>query len=214
MNNKFYLKCSFLISLFLFSFQSAHAEKYRLACKVKPLDLSGTSLGERGRFLNNIMDFDIDTEVGIYSPDLREETDEVILHGLWPETNFNTPLKNQELAWKNELLINDGMTEGEWTYYKYNSYLSKKRNKNKPQERILNITIQDYRLAKNFKIQNYIKLLEDKKREDLKNNKISEEEFNQWLNNKDNLSDKEIADLPKKLNNTFNFEFNCNRSEV
>ena len=102
MNNKFYLKCSFLISLFLFSFQSVHAEKYRLACKVKPLDLSGTSLGERGRFLNNIMDFDIDTEVGIYSPDLREETDEVILHGLWPETNFNTPLKNQELAWKNE----------------------------------------------------------------------------------------------------------------
>ena len=129
MNNKFYLKCSFLISLFLFSFQSVHAEKYRLSCKVKPLDLSGTSLGERGRFLNNIMDFDIDTEIGIYSPDLREETDEVILHGLWPETNFNTPLKNQELAWKNELLINDGMTEGEWTYYKYKSYLSKKRNK-------------------------------------------------------------------------------------
>ena len=106
------------------------------------------------------------------------------------------------------------MTEGEWTYYKYNSYLSKKRNKNKPQERILNITIQDYRLAQNFKKQNYIKLLEDKKREDLKNNKISEEEFNQWLNNKNNLSDNEIADLPKKLNNTFNFEFNCNRSEV
>jgi len=135
MKTKKFNKTILLIIFLLFS-QNAFAEKYRLACKIGAFNLEGTAFSDKTRFYNKIMDFDVDTEVGIYSPDLRAESDEVIIHGLFPAAEFSQTSGSQELAWNNELLMDDGTKVKPWTKYKYNSFLKKKTNRDKKNERV------------------------------------------------------------------------------
>ena len=200
-----------LLIFFLLYPQSVWAEKYRLACKIGAFNLEGTAFQDKTRFYNKVMDFDVDTEVGIYSPDLRASSDEVIIHGLWPDAKLIQPFGSQELSWNNELLINDGSDGGEWVKYKYTSFVKKKTSRNKANERMLNITIQDYRLNKKSIDQKVSKLMEIKKKQELDQGKISQEEFDKWKESKENPNPE---NTPKKVVNTFKFEFKCTKSSV
>jgi len=214
MKTKKFNKIILLIIFLLFS-QNAFAEKYRLACKIGAFNLEGVAFSDKTRFYNKIMDFDVDTEVGIYSPDLRAESDEVIIHGLWPDAKFSQTSGSQELAWNNELLMDDG-TEGKpWTKYKYISFINKKTNRDKKNERVLNITIQDWRLD-DKKIKP--KVIQDievrKKKMELEKGNITQEEYNNWYKNRKELTNQDPESLPKKLHNTYKFEFKCIKSSV
>ena len=146
-NIKLFKFIALSILLILFS-TASFAEMYRLECKIRAFDLKDTSFGDKARLFNKVMNFDVDTDRGIYSPDLREESDEVIIHGLWPDAKLSGTLGNQELAWNNELKINDK------TLYKYSSYLKKKGSRDKINERKLNITIKEFQIDQSGNVGN------------------------------------------------------------
>ena len=204
-----------LLIIFLSFSQNAIAEKYRLTCKIGAFNLEGTAFSDKTRFYNKIMDFDVDTEVGIYSPDLRAESDEVIIHGLFPAAEFSQTSGSQELAWNNELLMDDGTKVKPWTKYKYNSFLKKKTNRDKKNERVLNITIQDWRLDdKKIKPRVIQELEVRKKKMELEKGNITQEEYNNWYKTRKEVNNQDPESLPKKLYNTYKFEFKCIKSSV
>ena len=214
MKTKKFYKTILLIIFLLFS-QNAFAEKYRLACKIGAFNLEGTAFSDKTRFYNKIMDFDVDTEVGIYSPDLRAESDEVIIHGLFPAAEFSQTSGSQELAWNNELLMDDGTKVKPWTKYKYNSFIKKKTNRDKKNERVLNITIQDWRLDdKKIKPRVIQELEVRKKKIELEKGNITQEEYNNWYKTRKEVNNQDPESLPKKLYNTYKFEFKCIKSSV
>jgi len=214
MKTKKFNKIILLIIFLLFS-QNAFAEKYRLACEIGAFNLEGVAFSDKTRFYNKIMDFDVDTEVGIYSPDLRAESDEVIIHGLWPDAEFSQISASQELAWNNELLMDDGTKGKPWTKYKYNSFLKKKTNRDKKNERVLNITIQDWRLDdKKIKPRVIQELEVRKKKMELEKGNITQEEYNNWYKTRKEVNNQDPESLPKKLYNTYKFEFKCIKSNV
>ena len=204
-----------LLVIFLIFSQNAFAEKYRLACKIGAFNLEGTAFSDKTRFYNKIMDFDVDTEVGIYSPDSRAESDEVIIHGLFPAAEFSQTSGSQELVWNNELLMDDGTKVKPWTKYKYNSFIKKKTNRDKKNERVLNITIQDWRLDdKKIKPRVIQELEVRKKKIELEKGNITQEEYNNWYKTRKEVNNQDPESLPKKLYNTYKFEFKCIKSSV
>lgn len=194
---------SFMLVLLFFS-TLAQAEQYRLACKIGPADLTGASFGDKTRFFGKVMDFDVDTEQKIiYSKDLRSETDEVIVHGLWPDAQLIGTFGKQEIAWNNELL----MEEDPYLKYKYVSYIEKPSNK-KDTKRILYISIQEYKrspLARVPKLLNKFK--HDEMKEKLKKGEITQEEFDKF-EAKINKS----KEGPIVKGTLFKFKFNCKKT--
>lgn len=178
------------------------AEQYRLACKIGAFDLKGTAFGEKTRFLNKIMDFDVDTEIGmIYSKDLRASTDEVIIHGLWPDAKLTGTFGKQEIAWNNDLVIN----EDPWRQYKYTSFVEKKSKKQKKNERTLNITIESY-IKKPVlgQSKNLNKIQEVVMKGKLDKGEITQEEFDKFkTEQKDTVKTKTVKE------ETFKFKFTC-----
>jgi len=179
----------FLIFLItgIFFCETAFAEKFRLACKVRAFDLEGTAFTDKVRFYNSVINLDVDTEVGVYSPDLKNETtDEVILHGLWPKTEFLDP---KNLQWQNELLISDGKENSDpWLMYRYETSISPS---NKNSENILKIRIKSYkRYGEAGSPRPPLKRLVDVK------NKAKEDYPGEYVDT------------------TFNFRFNCEKTSV
>ena len=183
------------------------AEQYRLACKIGAFDLKETSFGDKARFLNKIMDFDVDTEIGmIYSKDLRASTDEVIIHGLWPDAELTGTFGKQEIAWNNELL----MSEDPWRQYRYTSFVEKKSKNQGKDERTLHVTIESYiekpvlGQSKGLK-----KIQETVMKGKLDRGEITQEEFDKF---KAEQNDPTKTKTVKE--ETFKFKFTCIRTEV
>ena len=180
------------------------AEQYRLACKIGTFDLKETSFGDKARFRNKVMDFDVDTKIGmIYSKDLRASTDEVIIHGLWPDAELTRAVGKQDIAWNNEILI----SEDPWTQYRYTSFVEKKSKTQRKDERTLHITIESY--IKNPSVQ-VLKLFQERTMKGkLDRGEITQEEFDKF---KAKQNDPTKTKTVKE--ETFKFKFTCIRTEV
>jgi hypothetical protein len=196
-----------LLALFLtVSFSNySFAEQYRLACKIGPFDLQGTSFADKTRLLNKVMDFDVDTEIRmIYSKDLRSSTDEVILHGLWPDAKLIGTFGKQEIAWNNEVLT----SEDPWEQYRYTSFVEKKSKKQSKDERTLHVTIQTYKKRPVLGQIKKPKFLKEKKHEEmvekLNKGEITQEEFDKFEAEQNKPLKTETV---KK--DTFKFKFTC-----
>ena len=196
------IKTLLALVLTVFFSNYSFAEQYRLACKIGAFDLKGTAFGEIPRFLNKIMDFDVDTEIGmIYSKDLRASTDEAIIHGLWPDAKLTGTFGKQEIAWNNDLVIN----EDPWQQYKYSSFVEKKSKKQKKDERTLNITIESY-IKKPVlgQSKNLNKIQEVVMKGKLDKGEITQEEFDKFkTEQKDSVKTKTVKE------ETFKFKFTC-----
>ena len=196
------IKTLLALVLTVFFSNYSFAEQYRLACKIGAFDLKGTAFAEIPRFLNKIMDFDVDTEIGmIYSKDLRASTDEVIIHGLWPDAKLTGTFGKQEIAWNNDLVIN----KDPWTQYKYFSFVEKKSKKQKKDERTLNITIESY-IKKPVlgQSKNLNKIQEVVMKGKLDKGEITQEEFDKFkTEQKDSVKTKTVKE------ETFKFKFTC-----
>ena len=181
------------------------AEQYRLACKIGAFDLKETSFADKARFLNKVMDFDVDTEIGmIYSKDLRASTDEVIIHGLWPDAELTGTFGKQEIAWNNEVL----MSEDPWRQYRYTSFVEKKLKNQGKDERTLHVTIQSYikrPVLGQIKTPKLIKKIKHEEMvEKLNKGEITQEEFDKF--------EAEQNKPPKTQTvkeDTFKFKFTC-----
>jgi len=181
------------------------AEQYRLACKIGAFDLEGTAFADKARFYNKVMDFDVDTEIGmIYSKDLRASTDEVIIHGLWPDAELTGTFGKQEIAWNNELLT----SEDPWRQYRYTSFVEKKLKNQRKDERTLHVTIQSYIKRPVIGQIKTPKFLKEKKHEEmvekLNKGEITQEEFDKF--------EAEQNKPPKTQTvkeDTFKFKFTC-----
>ena len=178
------------------------AEQYRLACKIGAFDLKETSFGDKARFLNKIMDFDVDTEIGmIYSKDLRASTDEVIIHGLWPDAELTGTFGKQEIAWNKGLL----MSKDPWNQYRYTSFVEKKSKKQRKDERTLHITIESYikkpvlGQSKGLK-----KIQEMVMKGKLDRGEITQEEFDKFKAEKN-----DPTKIQTVKEDTFKFKFTC-----
>ena len=178
------------------------AEQYRLACKIGAFDLKETSFADKARLLNKVMDFDVDTEIGmIYSKDLRASTDEVIVHGLWPDAELTGTFGKQEIAWNNELL----MSKDPWNQYRYTSFVEKKSKNQKKNERTLHITIESY-IKKPVlgQSKNLNKIQEVVMKGKLDKGEITQEEFDKFkTEQKDSVKTKTVKE------ETFKFKFTC-----
>ena len=183
------------------------AEQYRLACKIGAFDLKDTSFADKARLLNKVMDFDVDTEIGmIYSKDLRASTDEVIIHGLWPDAELTGTFGKQEIAWNNELL----MSKDPWNQYRYTSFVEKKSKKQRKDERTLHITIESYikkpvlGQSKGLK-----KIQETVMKGKLDRGEITQEEFDKFkAEQNDSTKTKTVKE------DTFKFKFTCIKTKV
>ena len=196
-----------LLALFLtVSFSNySFAEQYRLACKIGAFDLKGTSFADKTRLLNKIMDFDVDTEIGmIYSKDLRSPTDEVIIHGLWPDAELTGTFGKQEIAWNNELV----MGEDPWRQYKYTSFVEKKSKNQRKNERTLHITIQSYIKRPVFGQIKMPKIVKEKKHDEmvekLNKGEITQEEFDKF-----EAEQNKPPKMETVKEDTFRFKFTC-----
>ena len=181
------------------------AEQYRLACKIGAFDLKETSFADKARLLNKVMDFDVDTEIGmIYSKDLRASTDEAIIHGLWPDAELTGTFGKQEIAWNNELL----MSEDPWRQYRYTSFVEKKLKNQRKDERTLHVTIQSFikrPVIGQIKKPKFLKEKIHKEMvEKLNKGEITQEEFDKF--------EAEQSKPPKMetvKEDTFKFKFTC-----
>ena len=73
------------------------------------------------------------------------KSDKVIIHGLWPDAELTGSMVTEEVAWRNQLLIDDGNSPNKpWVLYKYISSVLKKTDREKDNERIVKITILEY----------------------------------------------------------------------
>ena len=183
------------------------AEQYRLACKIGAFDLKETSFADKARFLNKIMDFDVDTEIGmIYSKDLRASTDEVIIHGLWPDAELTGTFGKQEIAWNNELL----MSENPWTQYRYTSFVEKKSKNQRKDERTLHITIESYIKQPVLDQSKGLKKIQEMlMKGKLDRGEITQEEFDKFkAEQNDSTKTKTVKE------ETFKFKFACIRTKV
>ena len=89
-----------------------------------------------------------------------------------------------------------------------NSILDKILKKDKMK---LNIVISEYSLKENKPAETLQKLFKKKQLED---GIITQEQFDEWMNNLKNLPTTNIDDLPKKYKGLFSFKFNCLKSEI
>ena len=185
-------------------------EKYKLTCKVGLTNLKGTSLLDKTRFIGKNINLEIDTKVGVYSDDYKNESDIVILHGIWPEVKFTT-ISDHYLGWSNELIINENST-----LYVYRSDIRKNNNsildKILKKDRMrLNIAISEYSLKENKPSETLQKLF---KKKQLVDGIITQEQFDEWMNDLKSLPTTNIDDLPKKYKGLFSFKFNCLKSKI
>ena len=204
------------------------AEKYNLICKVNLFDLKGTSWSDMTRFNGTVLNFNIDTENKISSPDMNDEInpDKIILHGLWPDAKLLEPTFGEEISWQNQLLISDGkspsiFTTGEpWTLYRYVSNVKKKTDKEKDNERILKITILEY--VKKLTVEDIINEEPSGLTKALNDPDFNIDDFMKEVEKEiTGENDKKIMFDPKQstknikktLKNTFKFEFKCIKSK-
>jgi major membrane immunogen (membrane-anchored lipoprotein) len=185
-------------------------EKYKLTCEIRLLDLKGTSLKDKSRFVGKTINLEIDTKVGVYSEDYKNEGDVVIIHGLSPEAKFSMT-SDHLLTWGNELIIDENST-----LYVYSSDIRKKKHSVldkilKKDKAILNISISEYSLKEKRSAENLQKLFQKKQLED---GIITQKQFDEWMNNLKSLPTSNIDDLPKKYKGLFNFKFDCLKSEI
>lgn len=185
-------------------------EKYKLTCKVGLTNLKGTSLSDKSRFVGKNINLEVDTKVGVYSNDYKDESDVVILHGIWPEVKFTT-ISDHYLGWSNELIIDENST-----LYVYRSDIRKNNNSIldkilKKDKMKLSIVISEYSLKENKPAETLQKLF---KRKQLDNGIITQEQFDEWMNGLKSLPTTNIDDLPKKYKGLFSFKFNCLKSGI
>jgi len=183
-------------------------EKYKLTCKVGLKSLKGTSLLDKSRFVGKNINLEIDTKVGVYSDDYKDESDVVILHGIWPEVKFTT-ISDHYLEWSNELIIDENNT-----LYVYRSDIRKNNNSIldkilKKEKMKLNIAISEYSLKENKPSKTIHKLFKKKQLDD---GIITQEQFDKWMNDLKSVQPTNIDDLPKKYKGLFSFKFNCLKS--
>ena len=185
-------------------------EKYKLTCKVGLTNLKGISLLDKTRFIGKNIYLEIDTKVGVYSDDYKNESDVVILHGIWPEVKFTT-ISDHFLGWSNELIIDENST-----LYVYRSDIRKKNNSIldkilKKDKMKLNIVISEYSLKENKPSKTLQKLFKKKQLDD---GIITQEQFDKWMDGLKNLPTSNIDDLPKKYKGLFSLKFDCLKSEI
>ena len=228
MNKKIFLVIFFLILLGVFnSVQDAiinssvvkkwlntnndnFGEKYKLTCKVGLTDLKGTSLSDKARFVGKNINLVIDTKVGVYSEDYKDESDLVILHGIWPEVKFTT-ISEHYIAWSNELIIDENRT-----LYIYRSDIRKNNNSIldkilKKDKMKLNIVISEYSLRDNLPNKSLQKLF---KKKQLEEGIITQEQFDKWMDNLTSLPTSNTDELPKKYMGLFSFKFDCLKNVI
>tara|TARA_B100001063_G_scaffold217743_1_gene220636 strand:- start:42 stop:725 length:684 start_codon:yes stop_codon:yes gene_type:complete len=203
------LKSSF-VKNWLDSPNNEFGEKYKLTCEIGLLDLKGTSIKDKSRFVGKTINLEINTRVGVYSEDYKGEGDVVIIHGLWPEAKFSMT-SDHLLSWRNELIIDENST-----LYVYSSDILKKTHSVldkilKKDKAILNISISEYSLKEKGPIEDLKNFF---KKRQFENGEITQQEFDDWMNNLKNLPNLNIDDLPKKYKGLFNFKFDCLKSQI